>query len=311
MDLYILFSVIALSAICTPIVQRLFINLNKVDLINQRSSHSVNATRTGGASSFLSIFIISFFWYLIGVEPYNFSLLVPLSMMFIIGVYDDFYNADFKLKFFIQIIVAKMIIDQGLVIDNFYGVLGLDEIPRIAAQLFTVFVFLVIVNSINFIDGIDGLALTEVFKIILLFEFFHSGNSNLFALGSLTLASLIPLYFYNFKSNNKVFLGDAGSLFLGTVVAIYTFYFLGPDYNLDFAFNKPLLSILILLFPLIDLLRVFIIRIKNKKSPFRPDNNHLHHILLDKKISHWKISIILPFGFFIISASIIFLFKVL
>ena len=112
-------------------------------------------------------------------------------MMFIIGVYDDFYNANFKLKFFIQIIVAKMIIDQGLVIDNFYGVLGFDEIPRIAAQLFTVFVFLVIVNSINFIDGIDGLALTEVFKIILLFEFFHSGNSNLFALGSLTLASFM------------------------------------------------------------------------------------------------------------------------
>ncbi|MDG2372165.1 MAG: MraY family glycosyltransferase [Flavobacteriaceae bacterium] len=311
MDLYILFSVIALSAICTPIVQRIFININKVDLINPRSSHSVKATRTGGASSFLVIFIISLFWYLIGIEPYDFSLLVPISMMFIIGVYDDFYNADFKLKFFIQIIVAKMIIDQGLVIDNFYGVLGLNEIPRIAAQLFTIFVFLVIVNSINFIDGIDGLALTEVFKIILLFEFFHSGNSNLFALGSLTLASLLPLYFYNFKSTNKVFLGDAGSLFLGALIAIYTFYFLGPDYNLDFAFNKPLLSILILLFPLIDLLRVFIIRIKNKKSPFRPDNNHLHHILLNKRISHFKISLILPFGFLIIGALIIFLFKVL
>jgi len=306
MNLQTLFIVIGLSAICTPIVQRIFININKVDLINQRSSHSVKATRTGGASSFLAIFIISIFWYLTGREPYDFSILVPISMMFVIGVYDDFYNADFKLKFFIQIIVAKMIIDQGLVIDNFYGVLGLDEIPRIAAQLFTIFVFLVIVNSINFIDGIDGLALTEVFKIILLFEFFHSGNSNLFALGSLTLASLIPLYFYNFKSKNKIFLGDAGSLFLGTVVAIYTFYFLGPDYALSIPFNKPLLSILILLYPLTDLLRVFIIRIKNKTSPFRPDNNHLHHLLLKKSFSHWKISIILPAGFLILSSVIVF-----
>ena len=309
MNLQTLFIVIGLSAFMAPLIQKLFFRLNKIDLINQRSSHSVKATRTGGVSSFLSIFLLSLLWYINGIEPYDFSILVPVSMMFIIGVYDDFYNANFKLKFFIQIIVAKMIIDQGFVIDNFYGVLGLEEIPRIAAQLFTIFVFLVIVNSINFIDGIDGLALTEVVKIILLFEFFHSGSSSLFALGILTLASVIPLYFYNFKSKNKIFLGDAGSLFLGTLVAIYTFYFLGPDYALSIPFNKPLLSILILLYPLTDLLRVFIIRIKNKTSPFRPDNNHLHHLLLKKSFSHWKISIILPIGFLILSSVIVFLVK--
>ena len=311
MNLQTLIVVIGLSALLAPIIQKLFVGLKKFDLINQRSAHSVIATRTGGGSSFLSIFIISFFWYLNEIEPYDFSLLIPISVIFIVGVYDDFYNANFKLKFFIQIIVAKIIIDQGFIIDNFYGVFGLDEISRIAAQLFTTFVFLVIVNSINFIDGIDGLALTEVFKIIILFEVFHSGNSNLFALGSLTLASLIPLYFYNFKNNNKVFLGDAGSLFLGTLVAVYTFHFLGPDYDLNFTFNKPLLSILILLFPLIDLLRVFIIRVKNKKSPFKPDNNHLHHLLLDKKVSHWKISIILPVGFLFLSTLIGLLFNLL
>ena len=308
MNLQTLTVVIGLSALLAPITQKLFFSLKKIDIINPRSSHSVIATRTGGFSSFLAIFLISFIWYLNELEPYDFSLLVPISMMFIIGVYDDFYNANFKLKFFIQIIVAKMIIDQGFVIDNFYGILGIEEIPRVAAQLFTTFVFLVIVNSINFIDGIDGLALTEVCKIIILFEFFHYGNSNLFTLGSLTIASLIPLYFFNFKSNNKIFLGDAGSLFLGTIIAIYTFYFLSPNFELNFAINKPLLSILILLFPLIDLLRVFIIRVKNKKSPFQPDNNHLHHVLLNKKFSHWKISFILPFGFLFLSILIVYLF---
>ena len=311
MNLQSIIIVIGTSTLIAPLIQKIFVTIKKFDVINQRSSHTVMATRTGGGSSFLSIFLISLFWYLNNTEPYDFSLLVPISMMFIIGVYDDFYDADFKLKFFIQIIVAKILIDQGFVINNFYGVLGFDEIPRITAQLFTAFVFLVIVNSINFIDGIDGLALTEVFKIIILFEFFHSGNSNLFALGSLTLASFIPLSFFYFKSNNKIFLGDAGSLFLGTVVAIYSIYFLGPDYNLKYTFNKPLLSILILLFPLTDLLRVFIIRVKNKKSPFRPDNNHLHHILLDKKFPHWKISLILPLGFLLLSALIGFLLDLL
>tara|TARA_B110000444_G_scaffold258481_1_gene299527 strand:- start:555 stop:1490 length:936 start_codon:yes stop_codon:yes gene_type:complete len=301
MILKVLFFTVGLSTLVAPLIQKLFIRLNKFDLINKRSSHSVRATRTGGASAFITIFLISTIWYITGTKPYDFSLLVPLSMMFVIGVYDDFYNADFKLKFFIQIIVAKMIIDQGFVIDNFYGIFGLEEIPRIFAQLFTIFVFLIIVNSINFIDGIDGLAITEVIKIILLFELLNSGSSKLFFFGGITVFSLLPLYYYNFKKNNKVFLGDAGSLFLGTLVAIYCFYFLGSEYNVKINFNKPFLSILILLYPLIDLLRVFIIRIKNKKSPFQPDNNHFHHILLNKGFPHWKISFILPVGFFLIS----------
>ena len=309
MNLKSLFFVLAISALLAPIIQKLFIYLKKTDTINQRSSHSVIATRTGGASSFLSVFLISVFWYLNGSEPYDFSLLVPLSMMFIIGVYDDFYNADFKLKFFIQIIVAKMIIDQGFIIDNFHGVLGLEQIPRIAAQLFTIFVFLVIVNSINFIDGIDGLAITEVIKIIAIFEFLNSSHSNLLVLGVIIIVSLLPLYFFNYKKNKKIFLGDAGSLFLGTLVAIYAFDFLGSDYSLYLTLNKPFLSIIVLLYPLTDLLRVFIIRIKNKKSPFQPDNNHLHHILLRKGFSHFVISIILPFGFLFIGYLFILLYS--
>ena len=92
--------------------------------------------------------------------------------MFIVGVYDDFYNADFKLKFFLQIIVAKILIDYGFVIDNFHGVFGVYEIPSLTSQIFTVFVFLVIVNAFNFIDGIDGLAITEAIKVILIIEFY-------------------------------------------------------------------------------------------------------------------------------------------
>ena len=309
MDFYIFLSALLLSSIFAPILQKLFLRLNKIDSINPRSSHTGVATRTGGATSFITIFLISLYWYVIGIEPYDFSILIPISIMFIIGVYDDFYNADFKLKFFIQIIAAKMIIDQGFVIDDFYGVLWLNEIPRIGAQIFTVFVFLIIVNSINFIDGIDGIAIIEFIKIIFFIEFLNSGNSVLTFLGFISIVSLLPLLFFNHKKHNKIFLGDAGSLFLGTIIAIYTFYLLGPNYKMTIEFNKPLLSVLILLYPLTDLLRVFIIRVKNKKSPFQPDKNHLHHILLKKGLSHWKISIILPIGFLILSMGIIFLLK--
>ena len=162
---------------------------------------------------------------------------------------------------------------------------------------------LVIINAVNFIDGIDGLAITEAIKVILLVEFFSLKSTPFFSLGIVTVLSLLPLYYFNFKSNYKVFLGDAGSLFLGTLIAIYLFYVLGSEYTLKpiFSANKPLLAMSLIAYPLIDLLRVFIIRIRNKKSPFSPDQNHLHHLFVKKGYAHFTIVLI------ILSFSLIFL----
>ena len=304
-----LYFLIVLFSLGTSYFLRLwFTKLQKFDAINHRSVHNSKATKTGGMAVFLTLFVFSLYHYFYKIEIFDFSLLIPLSIMFVVGVYDDFYNADFKLKFLLQIIVAKILIDQGLVIDNFYGVLGINEIPRLASQIFTTFVFLVIVNAINFMDGIDGLAITETIKVILLVEFFSTQTTPYFSLGMVVVLSLLPLYYFNFKKNYKVFLGDAGSLFLGTLIAIYLFYVLGPHYQLKPAFvaNKPLLTMTLIVYPLVDLLRVFIIRIRLKKSPFSPDQNHLHHLLISKGFSHFAIVfliliislllLILPFG---------------
>ena len=276
MNLSIYFFSISLSFILTYLIQKLFVYYNKFDGINVRSSHNTLATRTGGITIFFSLLIISLFYYFNKIEIFDYSLFIPLGIMFFVGVYDDFYNANFKLKFFLQIIVAKVIIDQGFVISNFYGFLGFNEVPWFFAQITTVFVFLIIVNSINFIDGIDGLAITEVIKFLLLFEFFSDFKSSFTNLSLLLVLITLPLYYFNLKKKKKVFLGDGGSLLLGTLVSIYVFYILGEDYKLNN--NKVLFSILILIYPLLDLLRVFIIRIKNRKSPFSADQNHIHHL---------------------------------
>jgi len=295
--------VILMSLVFCYVLRWWFTRLQKFDAINHRSVHQAKATKTGGMAVFLTLFLFSIYYYLNAAQIFDFSLLIPLGIMFVVGVYDDFYNADFKLKFFLQIIVAKILIDQGLVIDDFHGVLGLNEIPRLASQIFTGFVFLVIVNAINFIDGIDGLAITEAIKVILLVEFFSLQSTPLFSLGMITALSLLPLYYFNFKKDYKVFLGDAGSLFLGTLIATYLFYVLGSEYTLKPAFsaNKPLLAMSLIAYPLVDLLRVFIIRIRNKKSPFSPDQNHLHHLLVKKGYPHTVIVLIL------LSLSLLFL----
>lgn len=287
-------SIILVSLILSYGLKLWFTRLQKFDAINHRSVHHTKATKTGGMAVFLTLFLFSSYFYLNQVQIFDFSLLIPLAIMFIVGIYDDFYNADFKLKFFLQIIVAKILIDQGLVINNFHGVLGLYEIPHLASQFFTVFVFLVIVNAINFIDGIDGLAITEAIKVILLVEFFSNQFTPFLPLGMITVLGLLPLYYFNFKKDYKVFLGDAGSLFLGTLIAIYLFHVLGSEYELKEAFsvNKPLFTMSLIVYPLVDLLRVFIIRIRNKKSPFSPDQNHLHHLLVKKGYHHSVIVLI-------------------
>ena len=289
-------------------VQKLFIYFKRFDDFNHRSSHKTLATRTGGIGIFLSVFIISLYYYFQGIELFDYSLFIPLGIMFVVGVYDDLYNADFKLKFLLQIIVAKILIDQGFVISNYHGLFGLYEVPRILAQLSTVFVFLVIVNSINFIDGIDGLAITQVIKTILLVEFF-SQSTDLSVLSLLLISSIIPLYYFNFKIKRKVFLGDGGSLFLGTIVSIYCFYILGDYFSFKngFEMNKTLFSILVILYPIVDLLRVFLIRIKNKRSPFEPDKNHLHHLLNQKFHKNTSVLIITVFDLVVV----LFIYKML
>lgn len=282
MDISLIIIALGLSFLLHFGIQKVFIYYKKFDDFNHRSSHKTLATRTGGIGIFSSLLLISLFNYFKGIELFDYSLFIPLGIMFIVGVYDDFYRADFKLKFFLQIIVAKILIDQGYVIYNYYGLFGLYEVPWLLAQLSTVFVFLVVVNALNFIDGIDGLAITEVIKTILLIELFSSNLTSLFPIGTLVIASLLPLYYFNFKKKRKVFLGDGGSLLLGTLVMVYLLYVLGPDYHMsrNFSVNKVLFSVVVIVYPLVDLLRVFILRIKDGKSPFVADQRHLHHLLL-------------------------------
>ena len=295
MDNILIVLIVSFSFLTSYALKKLFTKLNQFDAINFRSVHQSKATKTGGIAVFTTIFIFSFYFYLRSDQIYDFSILIPLGIMFVVGVYDDFYNADFKLKFLLQIIVAKILIDYGLVIENFHGVFGLYEIPRIPSQLFTVFVFLVIINAINFIDGIDGLAITEAIKVILVVELLSTTATPYFKLGMITILALLPLYYFNYKKDYKVFLGDGGSLFLGTLISIYIFYVLGPEYELKQSISKPFLSMSLILYPLIDLLRVFIIRIKEKKSPFNPDQNHIHHWLLKRGLNHFKIVVLINF----------------
>jgi len=295
MEISLLVKAFIIATLLHFTVQKLFVYFKRFDDFNHRSSHNTLATRTGGIGIFFTVLVISLYYYFQRIEIFDYSLFIPLGIMFVIGVYDDLYNADFKLKFLLQIIVVKILIDQGYVISNYYGLFGLYEVPWLLAQASTIFVFLVVVNSINFIDGIDGLAITEIIKIIIVIELYSDGLTNLAPLGFLIIASILPLYYYNFKKKQKVFLGDGGSMLLGTLCMIYILKLLGKDFNFnsELIINKTLLAVLVLLYPLFDLLRVFMLRIKEGKSPFNADKRHIHHLLISKFSASFSVFLIL------------------
>ena len=289
MEIIIISSTLLISAILNILFQKEFIKRNILDNINNRSSHQSIATRSGGSSIFSSLFLISIFFYLNNNEIYDFSFLIPIAIMLFVGLYDDIYKLDFKLKFIFQIIVAKIIIDNGLIIDNLHGIFGVFELSRILGQLFTIFIIVAIINSINFIDGIDGLAISVITLFLLSFELFSSTSSDMIFLTLIILGSVIPLYFFNFRIKNKVFLGDSGSLLLGTVVSIYVLKILSQDYSIkpEYDLNKVIFVISILSYPIFDIIRIFFLRLYKKKSPFLADKQHIHHLILDKTKKHY------------------------
>lgn len=291
----LLTSSFVISFIMIKLTQRYFLTNNYIDKINNRSSHSSIATRTGGISIFLTLFLISVYFYIVGYDIFKFSLLIPLSLLVLVGLYDDINGVDFKLKFIFQIIAAKIIIDNGLIIDNLHGFAGVFEISRILAQLLTVFIIVAIINSINFIDGIDGLAITNIILFICGFEFFSNEETTYSNLSSILIFSILPLYYFNYRTKNKVFLGDSGSLFLGGVISIYVIRILTNNYVITakYDLHKILFVFSILSYPIIDIVRIFFLRLVKGRSPFKPDKSHIHHLILEKTNNHFQTTLII------------------
>ena len=272
------------------IFRKLYQKLNLYIGIVERSAHSENVTATGGISLFLAVFSTTLcFYFSTTFQYYNYSILLPLSILFITGFYDDLENADFKLKLLLQIIVAKLLIDQGFVLDAFYGPDGILTPNYFVAQILTTFIFVAIVNSINFIDGIDGLAISFCLFLLISINVLSTNNS-LTTFNSVMIFGLLPGLYFNFKKSGKVFLGDSGSLFIGGVIAMNCIHLLDPEVSIKFGLdpNKFLLLGLLIFYPLVDLSRIVFQRMWQKDSPFKADKSHFHHLVLEKTHSHAK-----------------------
>ena len=277
-----------LSILLNLFFQKYFIKKNKFDKAGTRSSHNVLATRSGGSAIFGTFFLLILFFYIQSDQFFDFSILIPLGILYTVGLYDDIYGVDFKLKFIFQLIVAKIIIDQGIIVETLNGFAGIYEITYLISQIITIFLIVFIVNATNFTDGIDGLAITETLKFLILIIVSSNGIAAGYTFVFLIISiALIPLYYFNFKRDNKVFLGDSGSLFLGGVVSVGLILFVnnaGSDTGINI--STPILILLCYIYPIIDTIFVVTKRVLSGNSPFIADKSHIHHMLILKGYTH-------------------------
>lgn len=210
---------------------------------------------------------------------------VGFTLLYLVGVADDLVGVGYKYKFLVQILSASLFPLSGLWINSLGGILGIYEIPACVGILLTIFLTIYITNAINLIDGIDGLAsgLSCISLAVLCVICSLTGHSVHALLAAAALGVVLIFYYYNVFSaqGRKLFMGDAGSLTLGYILSFLIIHFwMATDEWSPFTQNLQIVTISTLLIPLLDVVRVFSSRIRERRNPFLPDKNHIHHKLL-------------------------------
>ncbi|MDB5248378.1 MAG: undecaprenyl-phosphate N-acetylglucosaminyl 1-phosphate transferase [Segetibacter sp.] len=260
-----------------------------------RKLHKKPISSLGGLGIFLgfvlSILLTFNFFHVREFQYYTACFVI----IFFIGIKDDIMELSALKKLIGQALVACIIMFKAhLLITNMHGFLGIGSIFHTMSFFLTFFTIIVIINAFNLIDGVDGLAASLGLVSCLVFGTFFLLNRNIpyAVIGFGFAGSLLGFLFYNF-SPAKIFMGDTGSLLSGVVNSILVIKFIesGSAYKAYPVMAVPAIGFSILLVPLMDTLRVFGIRMFNGRSPFSPDRNHIHHLLLDRGFTHQQVTL--------------------
>jgi len=276
------FSLLAVILI-TPFIIKFFTKIGIIDKPdNHRKLHITPIPRMGGIVIYFVIIIFTAVFY--DLTDIKFLLTGSLLLAFI-GAIDDVKGVKWQYKFLFQSVSSVLLIIYF--VNHDYLHFNIAGYP-IAQEFSIPILFLAIMgilNSFNLLDGLDGLV-TGFSLIIASISFLLSfgSDSHLIPLLSIILIGT-TLGFLKYNGNPaRIFLGDTGSYILG-YFSICVLFSAAAETNVNHRIDYVFLFLVFSL-PVIDTLRVMLIRIKNKRNPFLPDNNHIHHIIYSKKIRH-------------------------
>lgn len=259
----------------------IFSKLNFVDKPNERKIHLKPIPYSGGLVILLSIL------FSIKTFDLNEYLLISFLLIFLLGIYDDISHIKPKIRLVLQLLISLLFIYSGYIVTDLslIDLTSKNLLMILITSIFTSFCILVTINAYNFIDGLDGLLcglfISFLLALILFSDFQLLDDKFLIHLVAITL---IFFFFNIINSPFKSFLGDGGSYLLGLIASYLMIHFT----NVDKLINPILIlwSCPIIFF---DFCYIIFKRFFNRLNPTKPDNEHLHHILL--KIFNHQISL--------------------
>ena len=217
--LYLAFFIttLAVSFYLNSYINKLFIGNKLTDPVNERSSHKFPATRSGGISIFFTICLACAFGISTGQLTIPLYALLSVFFLTLTGFADDLIEVRYREKLFLQLFAAVLMFQTEYSINSFHGVFNIYELPYWLEFTCSVFVFVVVVNALNLIDGLDGMASFLSMKFFLVTGgIILVSKPEWFLFFPIIISALLGFLWFNFNRNKKVFLGDTGSLFLGS-----------------------------------------------------------------------------------------------
>lgn len=296
--LIVLFLSAASVWIMHPYLVRFAFGHNIVDKPNARKLNRTPVPVLGGVGVFFGFMIALCSIAVIKDFSLPVTYIVVLLMMFGMGLTDDLFDLRPRAKFAIQILAVLLIYFVcELRIDNLYGILGIYELPMAVSLPLTLIASVGLINSLNLIDGVDGLSSGYSIVAAILFAVwaYVQGGCVSLLMSCALIGALVPFFIYNvYGAQNKMFIGDAGSHFLGAVFCIIALNIINApsaDKEVDVALIPFVLAVLS--HPVFDTLRVMIMRICRGYSPFKADKTHLHHALVGRGLTHLATTLII------------------
>ncbi len=259
----------------TPMLSSLAIRHNLVDIPSDRKVHTRPIPRIGGIAMACGAFAPLLFWY--HADRFVVAFLAGAAVLIFFGLLDDLQDLPPKAKFFGQVIAALVVILGGGVQITSLGSLAPNlHLPAAIAIPLTLVAIVGATNAINLSDGLDGLAGGMCLLIFTAIGYLaYLVGNQIIGLISLALGGVL-FGFLRFNTHPAtIFMGDAGSQFLGFTAATLSIALTQSTPTLS-----PVLPLILLGFPILDTLTVMVTRIAKGRSPFSADKNHFHHHLL-------------------------------
>jgi UDP-GlcNAc:undecaprenyl-phosphate GlcNAc-1-phosphate transferase len=218
------------------------------------------------------------------------TILVPATLVFLLGLYDDLYGAGPYLKFMVQALAASMLFLGGLRILDIPVLFGQHKLPWFLGLPVTILWVLAITNAFNLIDGLDGLAAgSALFSTLVAFVVALLNGYSLVTVMTIALAGAI-LGFLRFNFNPAtIFLGDSGSLFIGFLLSALALAGAQKSPTIV-AVAIPVVSFGL---PILETALSILRRLISGRPVFTADREHIHHKLLQHGLTHRQVVIVL------------------